>query len=207
MDWYPSGPFVIATLLVVILPGPVMAIIAHNTLRYGPRAGLLTVIGVELGELSLLVATFLGVTLSAELCPLLFRWLGLAGTVYLAWLAANALRSRGAPPRSAMMSCARAPVVEGLTVALANPAALVFYAAFFSQFLRPDCPIGRQTTALGATYLVIALTFDLALVLALARFQVRAASARLGPILSFGSAAVYLAIAVVGALGFVGLRL
>jgi threonine/homoserine/homoserine lactone efflux protein len=34
MDWLVLGPFLMATLLVVVAPGPVMAIVAHNTLRH-----------------------------------------------------------------------------------------------------------------------------------------------------------------------------
>ena len=206
MDWYFPGPFVLAAALVVMVPGPVMAIIAHNTLRRGVTAGLLTVLGVELGELCLLAATVSGVAISAEVCPLLFRWLGLVGTLYLAWLAASTLRSRGRPARDTTATRPGMPVVEGLTVAFANPAALVFYAAFFSQFLRPGRPLAQQTVALGTIYLVIAVTFDLVLVLTLARIRVPAASARLGPVLNVGSAALYLTIAVIGVLGFVGLR-
>src|SRR5215468_2716498 len=91
MDGYVLGPFLVATILVVAAPGPVMAIVAHNTLRHGTAAGLLTVIGVEFGELLLLAAALAGVTICAE-SPALFRWLGLAGILYLAWSSARALR-------------------------------------------------------------------------------------------------------------------
>jgi homoserine/homoserine lactone efflux protein len=203
MDWYLLGPFLIATLLVVMAPGPVMAIVAHNTLRHGTAAGLLTVVGVELGELCLLTATFMGVTVSAELFPVLFRWLGLAGTFYLAWLAASALRSHDTPARSTIATCARMPVVEGLTVAFANPAVLVFYTAFFPQFLHPDRPVTQQSVTLGAIYLFAALTFDLVFVLTLARIRLPAVRGRLGSMMKLGSAAVYLAIAIIGIVGFV----
>jgi threonine/homoserine/homoserine lactone efflux protein len=202
MDWHLLGPFLIATLLVVMMPGPVMAIVAHNTLRHGTAAGLLTVVGVELGELCLLTATFMGVTVSAELFPVLFRWLGLAGTLYLAWLAASVLRSHCTPVRNTIATGPRMPVVEGLTVAFANPAALVFYTAFFPQFLHPDRPVAQQTATLGAIYLFTALTFDLVLVLALARIQVPAAWPRFGSMMKLGSAAVYLTIAIIGVVGF-----
>jgi threonine/homoserine/homoserine lactone efflux protein len=202
VDWYLLGPFLIATLLVVMAPGPVMAIIAHNTLRHGTAAGLLTVVGVELGELCLLTATFIGVTVSAELLPVLFRWLGLAGTLYLAWLAASVLRSHDTPVRNTIATGTRRPVVEGLTVAFSNPAALVFYTAFFPQFLHPDHPVARQVAVLGAIYLSTALTFDLVLVLTLARIQVPAASGRFGSVMRLGSAAVYLTIAIIGVVGF-----
>lgn len=83
MDRYAFAQFLVAALLILMTPGPVMAIVAHNTLRYGTRGGLSTVIGVGLGDACLLAAMFAGLTLSGELLPLLFRWLSLAGALYL----------------------------------------------------------------------------------------------------------------------------
>src|SRR5215475_89236 len=161
MDWHVLVPFSIATILVVMAPGPVMAVVAHNTLRHGTTAGLLTVVGVELGEFCLLAAALAGVTASAEFFPVLFRWLGLAGIAYLAWSAVSALCScAAAGARNTIATGARMPVIEGLTVAFANPATLVFYTAFFRQFVQPDRPVAQQTLALGAIYLFVAFTFD-----------------------------------------------
>jgi threonine/homoserine/homoserine lactone efflux protein len=202
VNWAVLAPFLVATLLIVVTPGPVMTIIAHNTLRHGTAAGLLTAIGVGLGELCLLVAASAGVTISAELSPALFRWLALAGALYLIWLAASALRScYAAGPRS-IAARTRTPIVEGLAVALGNPVALVFYAAFFPQFIDPDRPAARQAIVLGALYLCTALAFDLAWVLMLARIRVPAAWRRFGGVLELGSAAVYLTIAIIGVVGF-----
>src|SRR5262245_17108856 len=138
MDGHLLAAFLIATLLVVMTPGPAMAIVAHNTLRHGAAAGLLTAIGIEFGESCLLGAMFAGLTISGALFPGLFRWLALAGAFYLVWLAANALRSRYPAARSARATRARMPIVDGLTIAFGNPATLVFYTAFFPQFLDPD---------------------------------------------------------------------
>jgi threonine/homoserine/homoserine lactone efflux protein len=71
-----------------------MAMLAHNTSRYGATAGFLTVIGVDLGETCLLGGTFAGLTLSSDLLPLFFRWVSLAGAPYLVWLAAEAFLVR-----------------------------------------------------------------------------------------------------------------
>jgi len=204
MDWHVVAAFSVATILVVTAPGPVMAILAHNTLRHGTASGLLTVVGVEFGELCLLTAALAGVTASAEIFPVLFRWLGLAGVIYLAWSAASALFSQTtAGARNTIANRARMPFVQGLTVALANPATLVFYAAFFRQFLRPDRPLVQQTITLGAIYLVAAFIFDLALVLILARLRLPAASGRLAGAMRLGSAGLYLAVAIFGIAGFV----
>jgi threonine/homoserine/homoserine lactone efflux protein len=82
-----------------------MVIVGYNTLRYGVTAGLLTVLGVELGEVCLLSATFAGFLMASEFLPELFRWLSLAGAVYLVWLAVAALRSRYTPSRAQTGAC------------------------------------------------------------------------------------------------------
>jgi len=44
VDWYVIAPFLMATLFLLMTPGPVMAIVAHNTLRDGATGGLKTAI-------------------------------------------------------------------------------------------------------------------------------------------------------------------
>jgi threonine/homoserine/homoserine lactone efflux protein len=203
MDGHLLAAFLIATLLVVMTPGPVMAIVAHNTLRHGATAGLLTAIGIELGELCLLGATFAGLMISGELVPGLFRWLTLAGAFYLVWLTVTALRSRCRAASRATAPRTRMPVVDGLTVAFGNPATLVFYTAFFPQFLDPSGSIARQALVLGAAYLCTALTFDLACVFILGRIRLLAGWTRFASFAELGSAVVYLAIAAIAVVGFI----
>jgi threonine/homoserine/homoserine lactone efflux protein len=203
VDWNSLAQFTAATLLVLITPGPVMAIIAHNTLRHGAMAGLSTVIGLELGEVCLLGAISTGLMLAGEFLPVLFRWLSLVGAFYLIWLAAGALRLRDQSPRNPNFSCSRMPILDGLTIAFANPAALAFYAAFFPQFIDPDQPILGQMIALGAIYVCIALAFDSACVLTVARLRLPAAGTRIGMFANLGSAIVYLSIALITVLSFI----
>ena len=191
-----------ATLVLLMTPGPVMAIVVHNTLRDGAAGGLKTAIGIELGEICLLGVTFAGLMISGEFLPALFRWISLAGALYLVWLAVSTLRSRYMPSRSARATGSSKPILDGLTVALGNPTALVFYAAFFPQFINFDHPIPEQILQLGAMYLCAALLFDLTFVLAFACIRRPAGVMRFGDVAALGSAAVYLAIATVTGIGF-----
>lgn len=202
MDWYVAASFLMATLLLLMTPGPVMAIVAHNTLRDGAAGGLKTSIGIELGEICLLGVTFAGLMISGELLPALFRWISLAGAVYLVWLAVSTLRSCYIPSPSTRVTGSSRPILDGLTVALGNPAALVFYAAFFPQFIDFDQSIPKQILQLGAMYLCAALLFDLTFVLVFAYTRRPAGVTRFGDLTALGSAAVYLAIATVTVVGF-----
>jgi threonine/homoserine/homoserine lactone efflux protein len=197
VDWNSLAQFSAATLLILITPGPVMAIIAHNTSRHGPAAGLSTAIGVALAEACLLGAIFTGLSLSGELLPVLFRWLSLAGVLYLIWLAAAALRLRNRPPRCPNLSRARAPVLDGLMIALASPAALLFYAAFFPQFMDPDHSISKQMVLLSAMYVCMRSVSASACVFTVAHLRLPVGCAQVGRFANLGSAAVYLSIAIV----------
>jgi threonine/homoserine/homoserine lactone efflux protein len=195
VDWSHLAQFFAAVLVILMMPGPVMVIIAHNTLRHGAMAGLSTAVGVELGESCLLGAVSAGLSLSGELLPSLFRWLSLAGALYLLWLAVSALRYRNRTSRHSKLSRGSVPVVDGLTIAFANPAGLLFYAAFFPQFVDPDYSILKQMLLLGATYICTALAFDSACILAVTRLRLPIDRARIGRIANLGSAAVYASIA------------
>ena len=203
VDWFVAASFLMATLFLLITPGPVMAIVAHNTLRDGATGGLKTAIGIELGEVCLLAVTFAGLMISGELLPALFRWISLAGAVYLVWLAVSTLRARYMPSRSVRVTGSSKPILDGLTVAFGNPTALVFYAAFFPQFIDFDDAIPGQILQLGALYLCTALLFDLACVLAFACIRRPARLARFAAFAELGSAVVYFAIATVTVIGFV----
>jgi threonine/homoserine/homoserine lactone efflux protein len=202
VDWYVAASFLMATLFLLMTPGPVMAIVAHNTLRDGAAGGLKTAIGIELGEICLLGVTFAGLMISGEFLPALFRWISLAGALYLVWLAVSTLRSRYMPSSSARATGSSKPIIDGLTVALGNPTALVFYAAFFPQFINFDHSIPEQILQLGTMYLCAALLFDVTFVLAFACIRPPAGVTRFGDATALGSAAVYLAIATVTVVGF-----
>jgi threonine/homoserine/homoserine lactone efflux protein len=204
VDWNSLAQFAAATLLILITPGPVTAIIVHNTLRHGVMAGLSTTAGVEVAELCLLGAMFVGLSLSGELLPVLFRWLSLAGALYLVWLAAGALRPRNRPPPSANVSRARTPVLDGLAIAFASPAALLFYAAFFPQFMEPDHSISRQMVLLSAIYVCMRSISASACVFTVALLRLPVGCAQVGRFANLGSAAVYLSIAIIAVLRLVG---
>lgn len=154
--------FVLASALLILTPGPMVALITANAARYGFSAGLVTVAG-SCAAMSLhLVAVCLG--LSAFLASLggaLF-WLKWAGAAYLLYLGVRSImrvrpaNSESAPPPAP----ARRIAVEAFFVALANPKVLLFYAAFFPVFIAPERPAGPQLAVLSVTFLAIAAILD-----------------------------------------------
>jgi threonine/homoserine/homoserine lactone efflux protein len=174
--------FVLAVALLMLMPGPNVALIVANSVTHGWRHGLLTVAGtssamvVQLGLTWLGMAALLG-ALGGWFAAL--RWIGVAYLVYLGirqWRAVPIDLTATAPPAAS----ARAVYLRGLLVSLTNPKTLAFYGAFFPQFIRLDRSVGAQTAILAATFLGLALLIDGAWAILAARLRgVLAARGRL----------------------------
>ena len=160
MDWHTLAAFLTATLILLLTPGPVMAIIVGNTVKDGRLAGLRTVIGVGLGEILLVLVLGASLLFSGAWFTVLLPWLSLACAFYLLWLAVTTLRS-GTRPQHRASGYTRRPFVDGLAITLSNPAALVFYSAFFLPFLRTTAGAMEQLWLLAVIFLAVNLVFDL----------------------------------------------
>ena len=69
------------------------------------------------------------------------RWLGAAYLVYLGVKQFRAAPAASQVPRAGDL---RAVFWQGVWVAMLNPKSLLFYVAFFPQFITPDLPSGRN---------------------------------------------------------------
>ncbi len=132
--------------LLVMAPGPDMALVARNALRGGARMVLPTVLGVATGILGWSLASALGVATLLERSALLFSLLRLLGAGYLCVLGVLALRSawrrrarRDEVPMRARPTAwsRRSGFLQGLTGNLLNPKAGVIFLTLVPQFLRP----------------------------------------------------------------------
>ncbi len=164
--------FIAASVLLFLTPGPAMSLIVANSASFGSRAGLVTVGGNTLGLGMLLGAVIAGLSyvllLMADYFDLI-RWIG---ALYLIWLGISRLRASS----SAGMAVSPGPrkadrrfFWQGLAVGLSNPKVLLFYGAFFPQFVDFSQNVGHQLTVLAVTFLVLAIAVDGAMALAAGR--------------------------------------
>ena len=166
--------FVAASAALIAIPGPNVALIVANSVAHGRRYGLLTVAGTSTAMVPQLALTVLGMTGALTLMSHLFEWVRWAGVAYLAWLGVQAWR---APPAVDLTGVApqprsgRAIVARGFLVSLTNPKTLLFYAAFFPQFVAPGADLGPQLALLSATFLAVAVALDCCWALAAARLR------------------------------------
>lgn len=154
--------YLVACVVIVIIPGPTVTLIIANSLKHGSRAGLLNMAGTQVG-LVIMIA-IVGIGLSSVIAAMghWFDWVRLAGAAYLIWLGWRMYRSAGdgvagatpaQPPRGGFF-------LQGVLVALSNPKTLLFFGAFFPQFLDPTRDYATQIAIMGATAMLFAAVSD-----------------------------------------------
>ena len=193
MDWQTITAFLLATTILLVTPGPVMAIIVGNTLNGGQGVGLRTVLGIGLGEVMLVGLLGLSFLLSSRFFGDFFPWFSLASAAYLACLAADTVLRATEPEQSETHRLSSRPFVDGLAITVSNPTALLFYSAFFMPFVQASQSLVSQLGLLAVLYVVLSLAFDLACVIFIARLaRRRIRSTRFTYFARWCSAAVYL---------------
>src|SRR3981081_1549428 len=143
--------FVCATCALMLIPGPNVALIVANSIEYGTRYGLLTVAGTSSAMVVQLALVVAGVTAAFESAGHWFEWIRWIGVCYLVYLGIRRwfecsidLSGAAPPPRSAKLI-----YVRGVLVSLTNPKTLLFYGAFFPQFVTRTGSRGVQLTLLA----------------------------------------------------------
>lgn len=156
--------FVVAATILILMPGPIVTLVVANALSFGPRTGLATVAGANLGNAALAAAGALGLTTVLALAAPVFEGVRWAGAAYLVWLGLtswrDALRSAEATANARPDALRRGVFWHGLVVAVTNPKTILFYAAFFPQFVNPALPASPQIWAMSVTLLAIAVASD-----------------------------------------------
>ena len=154
--------FVAACIALALIPGPVVTLVIANGLRYGTRAALTNILGVQAGLTIVIGIVAVGLTTLMATMGYWFDWVRFAGAAYLVWLGIKLVRfpvegvnadEPPAPPRGGFF-------LQGFLVLLSNPKVLVFFGAFIPQFMDMEKDHLPQVALLGITFMVIAASTD-----------------------------------------------
>lgn len=151
-----------ATLVLVAIPGPNVALIVANTLARGFRFGAMTVFGTTIGVALQLAVVVLGLAALLELAASAFIWLKWAGVAYLLYLGVVSWRQgvEDLEDTAASRKPLRHLFWQGLLLATINPKTLLFNAAFLPQFVGSNAGSGTLLTA-AVIYLAVIFLGDL----------------------------------------------
>jgi threonine/homoserine/homoserine lactone efflux protein len=171
--------FVLASIVLIVVPGVDFALVTRQVVTYGRRAALTTAGGLLVAGLT--HATLAAVGLSALLLASAkaYAVVKLAGAVYLIWLGIQFLRSAGREHRHALDNgaprareiSARRSFALGLASNLLNVKMAVFFVTFLPQFVPTGGNVGLHTLLLGLLFNVLASSWWMMYILLVSRIR------------------------------------
>jgi homoserine/homoserine lactone efflux protein len=153
--------FCSVALLATFSPGPAVLLAISNSVAKGPRRALICSLGNALGLFVVSGVTMAGMGVVLATSASAFTILKIAGAGYLIYLGikqwrnqTNAFSTENASPAP---NAGWRLFGQGVSVALTNPKAILFFSALFPQFLTQDAPLFEQFVVLTITFSVCAL--------------------------------------------------
>ncbi len=151
--------FVVATAIMIALPGPSVLLTVAHSISFGWQRALATVAGESAGIAVQLVVAATGLTSLLSAVAEAFEWLRWGGAAYLVYLGIKQWHSAGEPVRLDIPQITKTNLfVQGLVITIPNPKSLIFIAAFLPQFIDASRPLELQFAIIVPTFLAITFT-------------------------------------------------
>ncbi|MBZ2199161.1 LysE family translocator [Occultella gossypii] len=170
--------FCAATLAILVIPGPSVMYVVARSIAHGRRAGLYSMLGLEVGALLHVAGTAAGLAALLASSEFAFTLLRYAGAAYLLHLGVQQLRVRheqvDSPAHRTSPASRLRLFRDGVLVDLLNPKTALFFVAFLPQFVDPGRgPATVQVVVLGLVFVLLAALCDSTYAVAAGRLAAR----------------------------------
>jgi threonine/homoserine/homoserine lactone efflux protein len=131
--------FGLASLVLIVVPGPGVLFVVGRALAHGRRTALATALGHAAGNYMVAASVAVGLGALLQRSVEAFVIVKIAGALYLIWLGVHAIRHRksladamavATPPREGWRAAR-----DGAVVGLTNPKAYILFGAILPQFV------------------------------------------------------------------------
>ena len=179
LDYSVLPAFLISALVIILSPGADTFLMLRSTLRGGVKDGFLTMLGIYAGITTLSILLISGVGLLIARAPGALFWLKIVGALYLLYLAVQSLRAgiklvalnrvgsfEKVDIDAAGSTRKAGPFVLGYLTNVTNPKVLIFFLAFFPQFLGKADSVPLQLVFLCLTFVLVSAVWLITLIYA-----------------------------------------
>ena len=166
--------FTLASVLIVLLPGPDSLVVVRGLVQRGRSGGARTATGVLCGLVVWIVATALGLSALLQASEVGYAVLKVVGACYLVWIGVRSLLSvrrtsaevaaEGDGPMAPARMLGGSGFASGFLTDLLNPKVGVFFVSFLPGFVPDGYSVGWTTLALGTWYAVLTAVYYVGLI-------------------------------------------
>lgn len=151
--------FVIASCVLLIIPGPTILTVISYSISHGKRANIPLVAAVALGDSTALVFSLAGLGALLATSAWLFTAVKWIGGLYLIYLGIKLMQAstvvKDAESAEIVASKWKLFANTWLVTAL-NPKGIIFFVAFLPQFIDPTAQVVSQLWVLSITFVTLA---------------------------------------------------
>ncbi|MET3700135.1 RhtB (resistance to homoserine/threonine) family protein [Bacillus oleivorans] len=156
--------FILVVFALFLVPGPAVIVTVSQSLKAGRRAGIMTGVGIAIGDLLHTLAAVLGLSAILMTSAAAFEVVKYLGVAYLVYIGIRSFFEKSKPAakkETASMSFRQAILIE-----LLNPKTALFFLAFLPQFVKSDGPsVTIQLLMLGLTFVIMSILYTTLLAL------------------------------------------
>ena len=157
------GMFVVASVVLLLTPGPAVLYIVARSIEQGRTAGLVSVLGIHLGTIVHIAAAAVGLSALIVSSALAFAIVKYLGAAYLIWIGIRTFMAKDLDAEAPVLQ-AEPPYRafrDGFLVNLLNPKTAIFFLAFLPQFVDPARGgLHWQILTLGLTFMGLGIISD-----------------------------------------------
>lgn len=133
--------YCLTVVIMIATPGPVMMLVASAGLKGGYRKALQTIFGTNFASLILITVSILVLKGFLDISEQWFRGIKILGCIYIAYLGFQILKEvffskQEESPSQLKSKSMNGGFKQGFLVGISNPKDILFFAAFFPQFVQ-----------------------------------------------------------------------
>jgi len=161
--------------MMVVIPGADTMLLVKNTLRYGPKAGRYTVLGMATGLSFWTLIAILGLSVVIAKSVILFSTIKYLGAAYLIYLGIKSFFAKSVFSLEEIQAQANAPTnssgrhntesfMQALLSNVLNPKTVLVYITVMPQFIDLNGNVNQQLIVLASILTLLAVLWFLTLV-------------------------------------------
>src|SRR5262245_21142953 len=155
--------FVVAAIVLLVIPGPAVLYIVTQSISRGRLAGFVSMLGIQVGGLVHVVAAAAGLSALLVRSAVAFDVVKYAGAAYLVFLGLRRIlgKEEAQTPGAAAEKSLRRLFAQGVVVNVLNPKTALFFFSFLPQFVDVDAgSVALQIVTLGFVFILLATLSD-----------------------------------------------
>jgi RhtB (resistance to homoserine/threonine) family protein len=153
--------FILVVIVLFLIPGPAVLLTISQTAQGGRKSGIITGIGIAVGDLIHTVAAVLGLSAILMTSALAFEIVKYLGAAYLIFLGIKSILEKSKKQEQPVKKSNTATSFrQALLIELLNPKTALFFLAFLPQFVHNNgTPVVYQLLLLGLTFVLMSILY------------------------------------------------